>query len=99
LAFSDLFSRLKRGDAQADTDAVAAPVSPEISLSTGLTGRPSRCSSISVPSSGQRVVLRRDLGCKIIVEDLAKDIDRHVSGGVWPNCPFLEKRIAATTRA
>ena len=36
-----------------------------------------------------------ELGCKIIVEDLSKDIDRHVRDGIFDQFPaFLAKRFA-----
>jgi len=99
LAFSDLFSRLKRGDAEADTDAVTAPVSPTKALSrflAGLTGRPSPVLVDLGPVIGANVsFFGEKLGCKIVVEDLAKDIDRHVSERRLAELPkFLEQRIA-----
>jgi hypothetical protein len=99
LALSDLFSRLKRGDAEADTDAVAAPVSPTKALSrflAGLTGRPSPVLVDLGPVIGANVsFFGEKLGCKIVVEDLAKDIDRHVSERRLAELPkFLERRIA-----
>jgi hypothetical protein len=99
LAFSDLFSRLKRGDAEVDTDAVAAPVSPTKALSrflTGLMGRPGPVLVDLGPVIGANVsFFGEKLGCKIIVEDLAKDIDRHVSERRLAELPkFFEKRIA-----
>jgi hypothetical protein len=99
LAFSDLFSRLKRGDAEADTDAVAAPVSPTKALSrflSGLAGRPAPVLVDLGPVIGANVsFFGEKLGCKIVVEDLAKDLDRHVSERRLAELPrFLEKRIA-----
>ena len=99
MAFSDLFSRLKRGDAEADTDAVTAPVSPTKALSrflAGLTGRPSPVLVDLGPVIGANVsFFGEKLGCKIVVEDLAKDIDRHVSERRLAELPkFLEQRIA-----
>jgi hypothetical protein len=99
LAFSDLFSRLKRGDAEADTDAVNAPVSPTKALSrflAALAGRPAPVLVDLGPVIGANVsFFGEKLGCKIIVEDLAKDIDRHVSERRLAELPrFLDKRIA-----
>lgn len=104
MALSDLFSRLKRGDAEADTDAVAAPASPTKAFSrflTGLTGRPAPVLVDLGPVIGANVsFFGEKLGCKIVVEDLAKDIDRHVSERRLAELPtFLEKRIARDDRS
>jgi len=97
LAFSDLFSRFTRGDAEAD--AAAAPVSPSKALSrfvTGLAGRPSPVLVDLGPVIGPNVAFFGEkLGCKFVVEDLAQDIDRHVSEQRLAELPdFLATRMA-----
>jgi len=83
LALSDLFSRLKRTDPHSDTGATSsAPVSPTKALGkfvAGLTGREAPVLVDLGPVIGGNVSFFGErLGCKIVVEDIAKDIDRHV---------------------
>jgi len=100
LAFSDLFSRLKRVDPDSDTGATSsAPVSPTKALGkfvAGLSGREAPVLLDLGPVIGGNVSFFGErLGCKIVVEDIAKDIDRHVTERRLPELPgFFETRIA-----
>jgi hypothetical protein len=102
LAFSDLFSRLKKADTESDTGAVAVPVSPTKALArftAGLMGRTAPVLLDLGPVIGGNVSFFGErLGCKILVEDIAKDIDRHVTERKLAELPrFLESRIARDT--
>lgn len=99
MAFSDLFSRLKRVDPESDTGASSALVSPTKALGrfvAGLAGREAPVLLDLGPVIGGNLSFFGDrLGCKIVVEDMAKDIDRHVSERRLAELPrFLEARIA-----
>ena len=82
MAFSDLFSR-RRKDEQPDLDtgAAKAPVHSTKVLAkfiASLTGRSSPVLLDLGSVTGSNVTFFGEkLGCKIIVEDLSKDIDRH----------------------
>jgi hypothetical protein len=100
LALSDLFSR-RRKDSEADVaDAGAAdsPVHPTKALAKFLTSLASRPQPLLLdlgPVVGGNVTFfGEQLGCKILVEDLYKDIDRHVKEGKLAELPaFLAKRF------
>lgn len=81
MAFSDLFAR-RRKDGH---DAADGPVHPTMVLDrflAGLSGRPQPVLLDLGPVVGSNVTFfGEQVGCKIIVEDLSKDIDRHVSQG------------------
>jgi hypothetical protein len=99
VALSDLFSRLKRVDPDSDTGAASAPVSPTKALGkfvAGLSGREAPVLLDLGPVIGGNVSFFGErLGCKIVVEDVAKDIDRHVTERRLPELPrFFETRIA-----
>ena len=100
MALSDLFSRLKRADPHSDTGATSsAPVSPTKALGkfvVGLTGREAPVLVDLGPVIGGNVSFFGErLGCKIVVEDIALDIDRHVTERRLPELPrFFETRIA-----
>jgi hypothetical protein len=100
LALSDLFSRLKRVDPNSDTGATSsAPVSPTKALGkfvAGLAGREAPVLLDLGPVIGGNVSFFGErLGCKIVVEDIAKDIDRHVTERRLAELPrFFETRVA-----
>jgi hypothetical protein len=99
VALSDLFSRLKRADPDSDTGAASAPVSPTKALGkfvAGLSGRDAPVLLDLGPVIGSNVSFFGErLGCKIVVEDLAKDIERHLSERRVAELPgFFEARIA-----
>ena len=100
MALSDLFSR-RRKDSEADVaDAGAAdsPVHPTKALAKFLTSLASRPQPLLLdlgPVVGSNVTFfGEQLGCKILVEDLYKDVDRHVKEGKLEELPaFLAKRF------
>ena len=100
MALSDLFSRLKRADPDSDAGATSsAPVSPTKALAkfvAGLSGREAPVLLDLGPVIGSNVsFFGEQLGCKIVVEDIAKDIDRRVAERRLAELPgFFEIRIA-----
>jgi hypothetical protein len=99
VALSDLFSRLKRVDPDSDAGAASAPVSPTKALGrfvSGLSGREAPVLLDLGPVIGGNVSFFGErLGCKIVVEDIAKDIDRHVTERRLAELPrFFETRVA-----
>jgi hypothetical protein len=100
LALSDLFSR-RRKESEADgADAAPAdsPVHPTKALAKFLTSLSSRSQPLLLdlgPVVGSNVTFfGEQLGCKILVEDLYKDIDRHVKEGKLAELPaFFTKRF------
>jgi SAM-dependent methyltransferase len=84
LAFSDLFSRRRKDEPESvDTGASKAPVHSTKVLAKFIAGLNGRSSPVLLdlgPVIGQNVTYFGErLGCKIIVEDLANDIDRSVT--------------------
>jgi hypothetical protein len=83
VAFSDLFSRRRKDEPDHDTGAAKAPVHSTKVLAkfiAGLTGRSSPVLLDLGSVIGSNVTFFGErLGCKIIVEDLSKDIDRAVN--------------------
>jgi hypothetical protein len=83
LAFSDLFSRRRKDDPDgADPGAGDAPVHPTKALARFLAGLSARDQALLLdlgPVVGSNVTFfGEEVGCKIHVEDIYKDIDRHV---------------------
>jgi hypothetical protein len=93
LALSDLFTRRRKDEADADTGASTAPVHPTKALArflTSLKARPQPRLLDLGPVVGSNVnFFGEQLGCKIFVEDLSKDIDRHVREGKIDELPAL----------
>jgi hypothetical protein len=98
LSLSDLFSR-KRKDATAGADAATdAPAYPTKALAKFLSSLNSRSERLLVdlgPVVGTNVTFfGEELGCKIHVEDLFTDIERHVREGKLDALPsFFEHRL------
>jgi len=98
VAFSDLFSRRRKDEPDLDTGAAKAPVHSTKVLAKFIAGLNGRTSPVlldlgSVTGSNVTFFGER-LGCKIIVEDLSKDIDRHVREGKLDELPAaLSKRF------
>jgi len=91
VAFSDLFSRRRKDEPDADTGAAKAPVHSTKVLAKFIAGLNGRTSPVlldlgSVTGSNVTFFGER-LGCKIIVEDLSKDIDRAVKEKTIPELP------------
>jgi len=98
VALSDLFSRRRKNDPDADSSAPDAPVYPTKALARFLTSLGTRPQPHLIdlgPVVGANVnFFGEQLGCKIFVEDLSKDIDRHVREEKTADLPaFFEKRF------
>jgi hypothetical protein len=98
VALSDLFSRRRKEHAESEVGASDAPVHPTKVLARFIAGLSSRSQPVLLdlgPVVGTNVsFFGEQLGCKIIVEDLSKDIDRHVRDGSLDQLPaFLMKRF------
>jgi len=98
VALSDLFSRRRKEHAESEVGASDAPVHPTKVLARFIAGLSSRSQPVLLdlgPVVGTNVsFFGEQLGCKIIVEDLSKDIDRHVRDGLLDQLPaFLMKRM------
>jgi hypothetical protein len=91
VAFSDLFSRRRKDEPDLDTGAAKAPVHSTKVLAkfiASLTGRSSPVLLDLGSVTGSNVTFFGErLGCKIIVEDLSKDIDRAVKEKTLPELP------------
>lgn len=98
MALSDLFSRRRREHADSDTGPSDSPVYPTKVLArfiAGLSTKPQPVLLDLGPVVGANVsFFGEEIGCKIIVAELSKDIDRHVRDGVLHELPaFLAKRF------
>jgi hypothetical protein len=98
VSLSDLFSRRRKEPADSDVGASDAPVHPTKVLArfvASLSARPQPVLLDLGPVVGSNVsFFGEQLGCKIIVEDLFKDIDRHVREGKLDELPTaLSKRF------
>jgi hypothetical protein len=100
LSLSDFFSRRRKDESDA-ADGGDSPVHPTKGLSkflTSLTARP-RPQPLLLdlgPVVGTNVTFfGEELGCKILVENLFKDVDLHVAEGKVEELPaFFEKRFS-----
>jgi hypothetical protein len=85
VGLSDLFSRRRKDSADVDTGASNAPVHPTKALPKFLATISSRPQPLLLdlgPVVGPSLTFfGEQLGCKIFVEDLAKDIDRQAREG------------------
>ena len=98
VALSDLFSRRRKEHTEPEAGASDAPVHPTKVLARFIAGLSARSQPVLLdlgPVVGTNVsFFGEELGCKIIVEDLSKDIDRHVRDGIFDQFPvFLGKRF------
>jgi len=98
VALSDLFSRRRKELADSDLGASDAPVHPTKVLARFVASLSTRAQPVLLdlgPVVGSNVsFFGEQLGCKIIVEDLSKDIDRHVREGKLDDLPAsLSKRF------
>ena len=101
MALSDLFSRRRKdpdADASADAGAADSPVHPTKALAKFLaslsTRQQPRLLDLGPVVGGNVTFFGEQLGCKILVEDIYKDIDRHVREGKVEDLPaFLAKRF------
>ena len=100
MPLSDLFVRLRRDEDGLDADARTSdwPVQPTKALARFLAGLGTRQQPVLLdlgPGVGSNVTFfGEEVGCKILVEDLSKDIDRHVNQAkVEELHGFLNKRF------
>jgi len=98
VSLSDLFSRRRKEPAESDAGASDAPVHPTKVLARFVASLSARTQPVLLdlgPVVGANVsFFGEQLGCKIIVEDLSKDIDRHVREGKLEDLPAaLSKRF------
>jgi cyclopropane fatty-acyl-phospholipid synthase-like methyltransferase len=98
VALSDLFSRRRKDDEDPDAGRRDAPVHPTKALARFLAGLNTRSQAVILdlgPVVGNNVnFFGEQLGCKIFVEDLSKDIDRHVTDDKAAELPAsLAKRF------
>ena len=101
MAISDLFSRRRKDDPEADGGASKAPAHPTKALKKFLTtlGSHPQPTLLDIgPVVGHNVTFFGErLGCKFQVEELSKDIDRHVREDTLAELPeFLNKRFPQT---
>ena len=93
MAFSDLFSRRRKDEPDLDTGAAKAPVHSTKVLAKFIASLNGRASPVLLDLgsvTGSNVTFFGEkLGCKIIVEDLSKDIDRAVKEKTLPELPAL----------
>jgi methyltransferase family protein len=99
VSLSDLFSRRRKEQADSDGGASGAPVLPTKVLARFVASLSARAQPVLLdlgPVVGANVsFFGEQLGCKIIVEDLSKDIDRHVREGKLEELPAsLSKRFS-----
>lgn len=99
MALSDLFSRRRKDHPDSDVGASDAPVHPTKVLARFVASLSAREQPVLLdlgPVVGSNVsFFGEQLGCKIIVEDLSKDIDRHVREGKLEELPVaLSKRFS-----
>lgn len=99
MALSDLFTRRRKAeDPDSDTGPNDGPVHPTKALAKFLSSLSARQQPMLLdlgPVVGPNVTFfGEQLGCKIFVENLYKDIDRHVKEGKLEELPaFFEKRF------
>jgi hypothetical protein len=99
LSLSDLFSRKRKDETSAADASADSPVYPTKALSKFLGNLNARSQRLLLdlgPVVGTNVTFfGEELGCKIHVEDLFKDIDRHIAEGKLDALPaFLSQRFA-----
>jgi SAM-dependent methyltransferase len=100
MALSDLFSRRRKDDSDgAEPGAADSPVHPTKALArfmASLAGREQPLLLDLGPVVGANVTFfGEEIGCKILVEDLSKDIDRYVREGKLDQLPaFFEQRFS-----
>jgi SAM-dependent methyltransferase len=99
MALSDLFARRRKDDHGVDDAGSSdSPVQPTRALARFLVGLGGRQRPVLLdlgPVVGANVTFfGEEVGCKILVEDLSKDIDRHVHQSKVEDLPaFFDKRF------
>lgn len=98
MSLSDLFSRKRKDEPDAPEAGTDSPVHPTKALAkflASLTGKPQPLLLDLGPVVGTNVTFfGEELGCKILVENVFKDVDRHVAEGKLDELPaFLSRRF------
>ena len=98
MSLSDLFSRKRKDDSDAAEGGADSPVYPTKALPKFLSSLNSKTQPLLLdlgPVVGTNVTFfGEELGCKILVENLFKDIDRHITEGKVGELPaFFAKRF------
>jgi hypothetical protein len=99
---SDLFSRRRKDESDgAEAGAADSTVQPTKALARFMTSLAAHDQPLLLdlgPVVGPNVTFfGEEIGCKILVEDLSKDIDRHVQEGKIDQLPaFFEQRFSKT---
>lgn len=98
LSLSDLFSRKRKDEPDAGDAGTDSPVYPTKALAkflSSLTGRSQALLLDLGPVVGTNVTFfGEELGCKILVENVFKDVDRHIAEGKLEELPaFLGRRF------
>jgi SAM-dependent methyltransferase len=98
LSLSDLFSRKRKDESDAADAGVDSPVYPTKALPKFLSSLSSKTQPLLLdlgPVVGTNVTFfGEELGCKILVENVFKDIDRHVAEAKLEQLPvFLSQRF------
>ena len=99
LSLSDLFSRRRKDEPDASDSGADSPVHPTKALGKFLASLNARSQPLLLdlgPVVGTNVTFfGEELGCKILVENLFKDVDRHITDGKLDELPaFFEKRFS-----
>ena len=96
MALSDLFARLRK-DQDADAGTADLLVHPTKALGRFLVALGTRQQRVLLdlgPGGSNVTFFGDEIGCKIFVEDLSKDIDRHVNQAKVEGLPtFLDRRF------
>lgn len=100
MALSDLFARRRKED-EPGGDGHVQPTKILDRFLAGLSGRPQPILLDLGPVVGANVTFfGEEVGCKIIVEDLSKDIDRHVTEDRLDALPaFFDTRFSQAAEA
>ena len=99
MSLSDLFSRKRKDEPDAAEAGADAPAHPTKALSKFLSSLNAKSQPLLLdlgPVVGTNVTFfGEELGCKILVENVFKDIDRHIVEGKVEELPaFLSKRFS-----
>ena len=98
LSLSDLFSRKRKDEADTADSGTDSPVHPTKALAKFLSSLSGKSQPLLLdlgPVVGTNVTFfGEELGCKILVENVFKDVDRHVTEGKLEELPaFLSRRF------
>jgi SAM-dependent methyltransferase len=99
LSLSDFFSRKRKDEPDTADSGADSPVHPTKALAKFLSSLNTRSQPLLLdlgPVVGTNVTFfGEELGCKILVENLFKDIDRHIAEGKVEELPaFFARRFA-----